>query len=150
MIIGNLTRDCELRTTATGLSVCTFTVAVNKKTRDGNQPEADFFRVTAWRQLGETCAKYLAKGRKVCVIGPVSVSTYKAQDGSTRASLEVTADDVEFLSPKNEGEAAPAQTAPRGMSAAEREAAEERDAIQRESRGEYTYIPTNGDDELPF
>lgn len=152
MIIGNLTRDCELRTTATGLSVCTFTVAVNKKTRDGNQPEADFFRVTAWRQLGENCAKYLAKGRKVCVIGPVSVSTYKAQDGSTRASLEVTADDVEFLSPKSEGDSDLYQTQKKAESAkAAQEAAEERDAIQREARGELVYqAGDNMDDDLPF
>ena len=106
-IIGNLTRDPELRTTSTGVSVCTFTVAVNRRgRRDAQaQPEADFFRVTAWRERGETCAKYLAKGRKVAVIGPVSVQTYQASDGTTRASLEVTADDVEFLSSRNDGEA---------------------------------------------
>lgn len=107
-IIGNLTRDPELRTTSTGISVCSFTVAVNRRNRGAQganqQPEADFFRVSAWRQLGENCAKYLAKGRKVCVIGPVSVSTYQGSDGVTRASLDVTADDVEFLSARNEGE----------------------------------------------
>ena len=108
VIIGNLTRDPELRTTTTGVNVCSFTVAVNRRNRgnqQGNQPEADFFRVTAWRQLGELCAKYLVKGRKVCVTGPVSVSTYTGNDGTTRASLDVTADDVEFLSARNEGEA---------------------------------------------
>ena len=98
-IIGNLTRDPELRTTATGLSVCSFTVAVNRrKTQNSNQPEADFFRVSAWRELGENCAKWLVKGRKVAVVGPVSVSTYQGQDGKTYANLEVTANDVEFLS----------------------------------------------------
>ena len=102
-IIGNLTRDPELRTTSTGLNVCTFTVAVNRRrSANGNQPEADFFRVTAWRQLGELCQRYLTKGRKVAVIGSVSVSTYTGNDGSTRASLEVTADEVEFLSSRNE------------------------------------------------
>lgn len=97
-IIGNLTRDPELRTTATGLSVCSFTVAVNRrKGQNSNQPEADFFRVTAWRELGENCAKWLIKGRKVAVVGPVSVSTYQGNDGKTYANLEVTAQDVEFL-----------------------------------------------------
>ncbi|MDD5897957.1 MAG: single-stranded DNA-binding protein [Clostridia bacterium] len=115
-IIGNLTRDPELRTTSTGLNVCSFTVAVNRRrSANSNQPEADFFRVSAWRQLGENCQRYLAKGRKVCVIGPVSVSTYTANDGTTRASLEVTADDVEFLSSRNEdagfAPAAPSQPA---------------------------------------
>ena len=145
VIIGNLTRDPDSKVTQSGVNLTTFTVAVNRrKAQQDGQPEADFFRVTAWRQLGENCAKYLSKGRKVCVIGPVSVSTYKAQDGSTRASLEVTADDVEFLSPKGEGE----QVA--RPSDAQREAAEERDAIQREARGEYTYTPVDPDGELPF
>ena len=110
MIIGNLTRDPELRTTSTGVQLCSFTVAVNRRrsSQDG-QPEADFFRVTAWRQLGETAAKYLSKGRKVCVVGSVSVSTYTGNDGQTRASLEVTADDIEFLTPRSEaGESVPA------------------------------------------
>ena len=102
-IIGNLTRDPELRVTSQGISVCSFTVAVNRRNAKEGQPEADFFRVTAWRQLGENCGKFLAKGRKVAVIGPVSVSTYQANDGSTRAQMEVTADDVEFLSPKEQG-----------------------------------------------
>lgn len=105
-IIGNLTRDPELRTTSGGTNVCDFTVAVNRRRRnDGQdgQPEADFFRVTAWRERGELCAKYLSKGSKVCVIGPVSVRTYTGNDGTTRASLEVTADEVEFLSSHSGG-----------------------------------------------
>jgi single-strand DNA-binding protein len=103
-IIGNLTRDPELRSTRDGTPVCSFTVAVNRrqKSAEAGKPDADFFRVTAWRALGESCAKYLAKGRKVAVTGSVSVNTYTAQDGSTRASMEVVADDVEFLSPKSE------------------------------------------------
>ena len=97
-IIGNLTRDPELRTTTTGINVCTFTVAVNRRKTQGNQPEADFFRVSAWRELGENCAKWLIKGKKVAVVGPVSVSTYQGNDGKTYANMEVTAQDVEFLS----------------------------------------------------
>lgn len=108
-IIGNLTRDPELRTTQTGLSVCSFTVAVNR--RRSKENEADFFRITAWRELGDICCKYLAKGRKVAVTGPVSVSTYTAQNGETRANLEVTADEVEFLTPA--ADAAPSQPAPK-------------------------------------
>ncbi len=109
-IVGNLTRDPELRTTQSGVSVCSFTVAVNKRLgADAKHPEADYFRVTAWRGLGENCAKFLAKGRKVAVTGAVSVSTYEGKEG-TKATLEVTADDVEFLSPK--GEASESTAAP--------------------------------------
>ena len=98
-IIGNLTRDPETRTTQSGKTVCTFTVAVNRRSQ---QDAADFFRVSAWNQLGETCQKYLAKGRKVAVTGSVSANSYTTQNGENRASLEVFAQDVEFLSSANE------------------------------------------------
>lgn len=107
-ITGNLVRDPELRSTRDGISVCTFTVAVNRRNTGAKaEPQADFFRVTAWRGLGETCSKYLAKGRKVAVCGSVAAVPYKASDGSARASLELTADDVEFLSPKGEQQEQP-------------------------------------------
>ena len=99
-IIGNLAANPQLRSTPNGIPVCTFTIAVNGRKQD--EP-ATFFRVTAWRQLGENCNRYLAKGKKVFVSGPVSVSTYTAKDDSTRASMEITADDVEFLSPSGTG-----------------------------------------------
>lgn len=109
-IVGNLTRDPELRTTRDDIAVCSFTVAVNRRNRGAEAgQDADYFRVTAWRGLGENCNRYLSKGKKVSVVGTVSVSTYTAQDGSTRASLDVTADDVEFLSPKGESAPAPVQ-----------------------------------------
>lgn len=101
-IIGNLTRDPDTRITQAGITVCSFSVAVNRRRAAGQEPQADFFRVTAWRGLAENCQKFLAKGRKVCVVGPVSVSTYQGNDGVTRANLEITADDVEFLTPKGE------------------------------------------------
>lgn len=107
-IIGNLTRDPESRTTQNGKNVCTFTVAVNR--RSGN--EADFFRVNAWGKLGEHCQRYLAKGRKVAVEGSVSVNSYTAQNGENRASLEVSARDVEFLSPRDDAAAAPEKPVP--------------------------------------
>lgn len=101
ILIGNLTRDPEMRRTQDGTSVCNFTLAVNRPKRDG-EAEADFFRVTAWRQLGESCAKYLAKGRKCCAVGPVELQSYRGQDGETRYSLCVTAESVEFLSGQTE------------------------------------------------
>lgn len=95
IIIGNLTGDPAIRTTRDGISVCDFTVAVN-----GHRKEdpAQFFRVSVWRQMGENCHKYLAKGRKVCVTGVVSAHTYQGNDGATRVSLDIQANEVEFLS----------------------------------------------------
>ena len=100
VLTGDLTRSPELRSTPNGIPVCTFTIAVNGRKSD--DPTA-YFRITVWRQLAEICNRYLTKGKKVFVSGPVSVSTYTAKDGTTRASLEVTAEDVEFLSPAGTG-----------------------------------------------
>ena len=101
ILIGNLTRDPELRSTASGTTVCTFTIAVNRRfAPQGGEREADFFRINAWRQLGETCSRFLSKGRKVAVVGELQARTYEAKDGTTRMSLDVSADEVEFLSPK--------------------------------------------------
>ena len=100
-LIGNLTRDPELRTTQSGISVCSFSIAVNRRFRNQQtgQQETDFINITAWRQLGELCARSLSKGRKVAVCGAIQTRTYEAQDGSKRSAFEVVADDVEFLTP---------------------------------------------------
>lgn len=120
-IIGNLTKNPELRSTQDGTAVCGFTVAVNRaKSRNNPDPGADFFNVNAWRSLGENCAKYLAKGRKVAVVGRVSLRTWE-KDGKHGATLEVTADDVEFLSTKAEttADSAPTVDAATGMAVVE-------------------------------
>lgn len=99
VIIGNLTRKPELRSTQEGVPVCNFTVAVNRHKKREGQPDADYFRVTAWRALGELCARYLDKGRKVMVCGLVSARAYTGADKVVYAALELVADEVEFLSP---------------------------------------------------
>ena len=105
-IVGNLGKDPDMRFTAEGVPVTTFSVAVNRKwTGSDGKPgeEITWFRVTAWRKLAEVCNQYLAKGRQVTsyrygmVVGRVSASAWAGQDGNPRASLEVTAIDVRFL-----------------------------------------------------
>lgn len=132
-IIGNLCNDPTSRTTSEGKDVCDFSVAVNRKKKIQGQPEADFFRVSAWGKLGENCQKYLAKGRKVAVVGSVSVRTYQANDGTTRASMDVSATDVEFL------------TSTGGNTAAD--AAPSQETHAQETEGGFTAVET---DELPF
>lgn len=88
----------------------------DRKKKDANgQPEATFFRCTAWRGLADVIAKFATKGTKVCVTGPVSCRTFQANDGTTKASLEVLVEDFEFESSGNGGnrqsEAAPAEPA---------------------------------------
>ena len=99
-IIGNVTRDPELRTTQTGKEVCSFTVAVNWR---GKDKDPDYFNVNAWDKLAGICKEYLSNGKKVCVVGAVSARTYQDRNGETRVSLDVRADEVEFLSPKDGG-----------------------------------------------
>lgn len=106
-IIGNLTKDPETRTTPNGNTVCTFTVAVNRK--KVSEPQTDFFRINAWGKLGELCGRFLGKGRKVAVIGELQARTYES-NGKTMLSLDVVADEVEFLSPKENAETKPAKS----------------------------------------
>lgn len=103
LVIGNLTADPDVRSTPNGVTVCSFVVAVNRRfpAADGNKV-TDFFRIQAWRQLADSCGKYLVKGKKVAVIGELQARLYQAKDGTNRMSLDVQADEVEFLSPKDE------------------------------------------------
>ena len=102
VLIGNLTHDPEARVTPNGVTICSFTIAVNRKfsSKDGEK-QTDFFRINAWRQLGSLCEKYLSKGRKIAVVGELQARTYEAKDGTTRLSLDVEADEIEFLTPKS-------------------------------------------------
>ena len=124
-LIGNLTRDPEMRSTQAGIPVCNFSIAVNRRFKNAQtgQQETDFFNIVAWRQLAELCSRYLAKGRKVAVSGSIQTRTYEAQDGSKRSAFDIVADEVEFLnsaqsaSPSGEYHA-PAAPAPRAQAPA--------------------------------
>ena len=103
ILIGRLAQDPEVRTTGSGTTVCTFRIAVNRRfPNQSGERVADFFTIVAWRQLGETCGKYLAKGRMVSVIGEIQNRSYDAKDGSKRYITEIVADEVEFLTPKGQ------------------------------------------------
>lgn len=107
-LIGNLTRDPELTETAAGVPVCRFSVAVNRRA-DGEQT-ADFYNVTAWRKTAEAIARYTKKGNKIAVYGDLQIRQYEDRSGIKRTSVDVTAQDVEFLTPKQDDEnPAPAQ-----------------------------------------
>ena len=92
---GNLTRDPELRFTQAGVPVCSFGIAVNRVR--SRSEEADFFDVSAWRELGETIATYKKKGDPILIEGRLQYSTWEVQDGSKRSKVDVVADNVQFL-----------------------------------------------------
>lgn len=98
-LIGNLTRDPELGETSGGVPVCRFGVAVNRYS-GGEERQTDFYNVTAWRRLGETVARFTKKGHKIAVYGDLQIRQYDGNDGVRRTSVDVIAQDVEFLTPK--------------------------------------------------
>ena len=105
-LIGNLTRDPELTETAAGVPVCRFSVAVNRRA-DGEQV-ADFYNVTAWRKTAEAIAHYTKKGNKIAVYGDLQIRQYEDRSGIKRTSVDVTALDAEFLTPKPQDDENPA------------------------------------------
>ncbi|MBI4185481.1 single-stranded DNA-binding protein [Candidatus Berkelbacteria bacterium] len=102
VILGNLTRDPELRSTASGQSVTSFSVATNRRwtNKDGQQQEAaEFHNVVAWGKLAEICAQILYKGRKVLVAGRLQTRSWEGQDGLKRFTTEIVADQVSAVGP---------------------------------------------------
>ena len=102
ILIGNLTRDPEMRVTTSGVSCAKMTIAVPRaySGADGEK-KTDFFDLTVWREKGESCGRYLKKGSKIAVLGSVETRTYVDKDGVKRKTVDVKCDEVEFLSPKN-------------------------------------------------
>lgn len=137
-LIGNLTRDPELRKTPNDISVCTFTIAVNRrfKTASGEQ-ETDFLPIVVWRGLADNCARYLQKGNPVAVVGEIRTRSYDAKDGTKRYVTEIQADDVQFL-PKGQSGAAPRTGAP---------SAQPQDVFPPEGASDFAPLD---DEELPF
>lgn len=100
ILIGNLTKDPEIRTTTTGTSVAAMTVAINRRYKDADGKQlTDFIPVVAWRKLADLCGQYLSKGKKVAIVGEIQTRQYLADDGSKRYVTEVVAEEIEFLSP---------------------------------------------------
>ena len=109
VLCGRLTSDPELKTTATGISVVSFTHAVNRPYRttdaNSNQPSADFISVVAWRQRAEFIARYFKKGSSLCVTGSIQTRKWTDQQGQNRYATEVVVDDAMFVDSRNEGPA---------------------------------------------
>lgn len=101
-LIGNLTRDPELTETSGGVSICRFAIAVNRNySGSDGERKTDFFNVTAWRGLGETVSRYAKKGNKVAVSGSIELRNYEDSTGAKRTAVDIIAQDVEFLTPRN-------------------------------------------------
>ena len=126
ILVGNLTRDPELRATTSGVAVCSFTIAINRRFANQNgEREADFIPIVVWRGQAESCGRYLHKGSKVAVCGTIQTRSYDAQDGGRRYVTEIVADEVEFLNTKSAD-------------------------AQQDDQSQYSQMRPVEDDELPF
>ncbi len=119
IIGGRLTADPELKTTTSGSSVVSFTVAVTRRftSKEGEAPQTDFLNVVAWRKTAELVAKYFRKGSSICVTGSVQTRSWTDNDGKKRYATEIVADEINFVDSKSEigapasvGTSAPANT----------------------------------------
>lgn len=105
ILIGNLTKDPELTTTNSGVSISRFTLAVQRKFQNADgEKEVDFINVVVWRTQAENCHKYLKKGSKCAVVGRLQITSYETSDGSKRYATDVVAEEIEFLSTNKNNE----------------------------------------------
>src|SRR5262245_9590599 len=111
ILVGNLTRDPELRHTPSGTAVCKLRVAVNTRQKDSASGQwtdkPNYFDVTVWGNQGESCAQYLSKGRPIGIDGRLDWGEWEAQDGSKRQAVEIIAENVQFLGSRADTESQP-------------------------------------------
>lgn len=138
ILVGRLTKDPELKTTGSGVSVCSFTLAINRrfKNAEGNY-DADFINCVAWRQQAEFISKYFSKGRMVGICGSIQTRTYDREDGQRVYVTEVVADEVSFVDSKSQTDGVSAPSANTNTSA-------------NSFSADDGFIPMPADDDLPF
>ena len=102
VLTGRLTADPELKTTASGISVTTFSIAVNRRYRAGEETETDFINIVAWRQSAEFVAKYFKKGNLIGIEGSIQTRRYQDKNGNNRTAFEVVANNVQFVESKRD------------------------------------------------
>lgn len=100
ILSGRLTTDPELKTTNNGVSVCSFTIAVERRYKQGEERQADFINIVAWRGTGEFVAKYFTKGSMIGIEGAIQTRKYQDKNGNNRTAFEVVANNVQFIESK--------------------------------------------------
>jgi single-strand DNA-binding protein len=132
---GRLTANPELKTTQSGKSVCSFSIAVNRKIKQQGQPDADFFNIVAWSNNADTVARYFKKGSSICVVGNIQNRTWTDNNNQKHYATDIVADEVYFVDSKSESEGnnTPAQT----------------NGSTGQNFGFNPYLPSD-DDKLPF
>lgn len=143
IVMGNLTRDPEMRTTPSGQNVTSFSIATNRSWQDqsGERKDAvEYHNIVAWGKLGELVNEYLKKGRKALVVGRLQTRSWDAEDGSKRQRTEIVASDINFVGGQSEG----GDYTPSDASAPEKPAKKDEVAIEDMGEGEINL------DDIPF
>lgn len=100
VLTGRLTANPELKTTPNGVSVCSFSIAVDRRHRQGEERQTDFINIVAWRQTAEFVSKYFSKGNMIGIEGAIQTRRYTDKDGNNRTAFEVVANNVQFIESK--------------------------------------------------
>ncbi len=153
-LIGNLTRDPELRYTPQGTGVCTFGLATNRSWTTDNgdkKEEAEYHKIVAWNKLGELCSQLLTKGRKVYVEGRLSTRSWTGQDGVQKSTTEIVIDDMIILDSRKDGASASTDTDMSYGEADEETAHEEKPAKkEKKVKEEKQDFEDVNPDDIPF
>lgn len=157
ILVGNLGKDPELRYTASGSAVASFSLATTDrfKDKDGNQ-KTEWHNIVVWRQLAEICGKYLHKGKQVYIEGRIQYRTYDDRDGNKRYITEVVADQMQMLGSRgggDEGGAGYNRDAQSGGSSQDKSYDQSQNQGQNQNQGQQSQVeepPFNPDDDIPF
>ena len=139
VLTGRLTADPEIKTTPSGVNVTSFSIAVSRRYRSGEETQADFINIVAWRQTAEFITKYFKKGSMIGIEGSIQTRRYTDKEGKNRTAFEVVANNVQFVEAKREGTGAPAMGMPEPPA-----------AFSNASANEFTEVTGDSDDDLPF
>ena len=134
ILSGRLTANPELKATPNGVSVCSFTIAVDKRYKQGEEKQADFINIVAWRNVAEVVSKYFSKGSMIGIEGSIQTRKYTDKDGNNRTAFEILANNVHFMESKRDGAASQASATPTAFSNA----------------GFNDFEEISADDDLPF
>ena len=134
ILSGRLTANPELKATPNGVSVCSFTIAVDKRYKQGEEKQADFINIVAWRNVAEIVSKYFSKGSMIGIEGSIQTRKYTDKDGNNRTAFEILANNVQFMESKRDGAASQASATPTTFSNA----------------GFNDFEEISADDDLPF
>lgn len=136
VLTGRLTADPELKTTPNGISVTSFSIAVGRRYRAGEDAQADFINIVAWRQTAEFISKYFKKGSMIGIEGSIQTRKYTDKNGNNRTAFEVVANNVQFVESKRDGASGPVVS--------------ENASFSNADASDFAEIDNGMDDDLPF